>query len=176
MAKVKVKAKKLKQPLWQELVYLALVAIAPIVITCIELFESHSTVFQWSFASIGAILVTYIVIRKFIINEKIKKAKAEILQIEHDYSLNIGDEALARQKWKHLNLIVYIYNAIMIILAMCLICLFVTALADGLIAFKGAILLILLFVLAGMVFKVITYVGAEFEEVEEENSGEQENN
>lgn len=175
MAKKKVKAKKLKQPLWQELVYLALVAIAPIVITCIELFQSSSSMFKWSFASIGAILITYIVIRKFIINEKIKQAKAEILQIEHDYSLNIGDEKLARQKWKHLNLIVYIYNALMVLLSMALIYLFVTALADGLIAFKGAALFILLFVLAGMVFKALTYLGAEFEEVEEDTSNETNN-
>lgn len=176
MAKQKVKAKKLKQPLWQELVYLALVGVAPIVITCIELFQSHSTFFKWSFASIGAILITYIIIRKFIINEKIKKAKAEILQIEHDYSLNIGDESLAKQKWKHLNLIVYIYNAIMVLLAMALVYLFVTALVDGLIAFKGAILLILLFVLAGMIFKIITYLGAEFQDVDEEENSNVQNN
>lgn len=176
MAKQKVKAKKLKQPLWQELVYLALVGVAPIVITCIELFQSHSTFFKWSFASIGAILITYIIIRKFIINEKIKKAKAEILQIEHDYSLNIGDESLAKQKWKHLNLIVYIYNSIMVLLAMALVYLFVTALVDGLIAFKGAILFILLFVLAGMVFKIITYLGAEFQEVDEEENSNVQNN
>lgn len=169
MAKVKVTAKKLKQPLWQELVYLAFVAVAPIVITCIELFQSHSTLFKWSFASIGAIFVTYLVLRKFVINEKIKKAKAEILQIEHDYSLNIGDEKLAKQKWKHLNLIVYIYNAVMVLLAMALVYLFVTALVDGLIAFKGAILLILIFVFVGMVFKAITYLGAEFEEVEDDS-------
>lgn len=175
MAKQKVKAKKLKQPLWQELVYLALVGVAPIVITCIELFQSHGTMFKWSFASIGAILISYIVLRKFIINEKIKKAKVEILQIEHDYSLNIGDESLAKQKWKHLNLIVYIYNAIMVLLAMALVYLFVTALVDGLIAFKGAVLFILLFVLAGMIFKAFTYLGAEFEEVEEDDSNAKNN-
>jgi hypothetical protein len=175
MAKQKIKAKKLKQPLWQELVYLALVGVAPIVITCIELFQSHSTLFKWSFASIGAILIAYVVIRKFIINEKIKKAKAEILQIEHDYSLNIGDEALAKQKWKHLNLVIYIYNAIMVLLAMALIYLFITALADGLIAFRGAALFILLFVLAGMIFKAFTYLGAEFEEVEEDDSNAENN-
>lgn len=167
MAKVKVKAKKLTQPLWQELVYLALVMVAPIVITCIELFQSSSTMFKWSFASIGAILITYIVVRKFIINERIKRARDEIVQIEHDYSLNIGDEKLAKQKWKHLNLILYIYNAVMVALWMILIYLFIQALADGLIAFKGAALFILLFVLAGMIFKACTYIGAEFEEVED---------
>lgn len=172
MAKRKVKARKLKQPLWQELVYLALVMVAPIVITCVELFQSHSSAFKWSFASIGAILITYIVIRKFIINERIRKAKEEIIQIEHDYSLNIGDEKLARQKWKHLNLVLYIYNALMVILWMALIYLFIQALIDGFIAFKGASLFILLFVLIGMIFKAVTYVGAEFEEVEDD-SGEE---
>ena len=168
MAKKKITARKLKQPLWQELVYLALVMVAPIVITCIELFQSHSTIFKWSFASVGAILITYIVVKKFIINEKIRKAKEEIIQIEHDYSLKIGDDNLARQKWKHLNLVVYIYNAIMVLLWMALIYLFIQALADGLIAFKGAALFILLFVLLGMIFKCFTYIGAEFEDSEED--------
>lgn len=170
MAKRKVKARKLKQPLWQELVYLAFVMVAPIVITCVELFQSHSTAFKWSFASIGAILISYIVIRKFVINERIRKAKEEIIQIEHDYSLNIGDEKLARQKWKHLNLVLYIYNALMIILWMALIYLFVQALIDGFIAFKGASLFILLFVLIGMIFKATTYLGAEFEDVEDDSN------
>lgn len=172
MAKRKVKARKLKQPLWQELVYLALVMVAPIVITCVELFQSHSSAFKWSFASIGAILITYIVIRKFIINERIRKAKEEIIQIEHDYSLNIGDEKLARQKWKHLNLVLYIYDALMVILWMALIYLFIQALIDGFIAFKGASLFILLFVLIGMIFKAVTYVGAEFEDVEDDSDEE----
>lgn len=169
MSKKKVKAKKLKCKLWQELIYLALVMIAPIIITSIELFQSHSTVFKWSFASIGSIIICYIIIRKFVINEKIQKAKQEIIAIEHDYSLNIGDEKLAKQKWKHLNLIVYIYNAIMVLLWMALIYLFVQALIDGLIAFKGAALLILVFVFAGMVFKCIMYLGSEFEDSDDES-------
>ena len=152
----------MKQKWWQELVYYCLIAIAPIVITCIELFQSHSTIFQWSFASIGAILITYIVIRKFVLEAKIKQIKAEIHDVEHDYSLAIGDENLAKNKWKKLNLIVYAYNAIMILLWMLLIALFVQALTDGLIAFKGASLLIFLFVLAGMIWKILIYLGSIF--------------
>ena len=34
MAKKKVKVKKIKMPLWQDIVYMALIAVAPIVITC----------------------------------------------------------------------------------------------------------------------------------------------
>ena len=64
----------------------------------------------------------------------------------------------------------------MVLLAMALVYLFVTALVDGLIAFKGAILFILLFVLAGMVFKIITYLGAEFQEVDEEENSNAQNN
>lgn len=156
------KSRKLKLKWWQELVYYCLIAIAPIVITCIELFQSHSTIFQWSFASIGAILITYIVIRKFVLEAKIKQIKAEIHDVEHDYSLAIGDDNLAKNKWKKLNLIVYAYNAVMVLLWMLLIALFVQALADGLIAFKGASLLIFLFVLVGMMWKILIYLGSIF--------------
>lgn len=166
MSKKKVKAKKLKMPLWQDLVYMALIMVAPIVITCIELFDSSSTVFKWSFASIGAILVTFIVIRKFVINEVVDRYKKEIASLEHDYSISVGDEKLCRQRWKRCHLIIYLYNSLIVLLWMTLIYIFVQALADGLIAFKGAATLILLFVLAGMVFKGITYMGPEYEEDE----------
>ena len=156
------KSRKLKLTWWQELIYYCLIGIAPIIITCIELFQSHSTIFQWSFASIGAILITYIVIRKFVLEAKIKQIKAEIHDVEHDYSLAIGNDELAKNKWKKLNLVVYAYNAVMVLLWMLLISLFVQALADGLIAFKGASLLIFLFVFAGTIWRILIYLGSIF--------------
>lgn len=152
------KYKKLKMPLWQDIVYMCLVCVAPIVITCIELFQSHSTVFKWSFASIGAILVTFIVIKKYVLNTYIKKNEEEIVLLEHDYSIGTGDETACKAKWKHCKMMLYILNCIEVLLALVLAYLFVTALADGLIAFKGAITFILLFVLVGMLFKLFTYI------------------
>lgn len=169
MAKQKVKARKLKSPLWQDLIYLALIMVAPIVITCIELFESHSSLFKISFASVGAIFVTYIIIKRYVLNSRIEKLKTEIQLLEHDYAVKSGDENYTVAKWKNCQLKVYLYNAIVVLLAMVLIYLFVTALAEGLIEFKGAIILILLFVLLGMVFKVCTFVRGVYVEMEDDS-------
>lgn len=154
------KSKNLKMPLWQDLVYMAFVAIAPIVICCLELFESHSSVFKITFASLGALLVTFIVIKKYVLKSYFSRVQAEILQLEHDYSISVGNDTLIENKWKKLKLICYITNAITVVLAMLLTSLFVTALVDGLIAFKGAVLLILAFVLVGIVFKIICYLAS----------------
>lgn len=173
MAKVKIKAKKLKSPWWQDLIYMSLIMIAPIVITCIELFQSHSTFFKVSFASVGAILVTYIIIKKYILNSKISKLKNEISLLEHDYAINSGDSNLIVAKWKSCQLKLYIYNAITVILVAALMYLFITALAQGLIAFRGAAMLILLFVIVGMVFKICTYVSGVYVELEEDDTSEE---
>lgn len=172
----KVKARKLKMPLWQDLVYMALVCIAPIVITCIELFNSHSAPFKWSFASIGAILVTFIVIKKYLLNNQIDKLKKEVFACEHDYSVGASDDKLTEAKWRKAKLILYAYNAVTVLLSLVLVYLFVTALVDGLIAFKGAVTFILLFVIAGMIFKATCYASGVYEEEEEDTSNEQENN
>ena len=158
MAKRKVKAKNLKSPLWQDIIYMLLIMVAPIVITCIELFQSHSSFFKISFASVGVLLVTYIIIKKYVLNGRISKLRQEITQLEHDYAINAGDENLTVVRWKNCQLKVYLYNAITVVLAMILMYLFITALAEGLIAFRGAAMLVLSFVFLGMVFKVCTYI------------------
>lgn len=171
MKRTKVKVKKLKMPLWQDLVFMAFVAIAPIVITCLELFHSHSSAFKWTFASIGALLITFIVIKKYVLNTKIEKMKEEVFALEHDYSIASGDEKLIEAKWKRYNLILYSYNAVAVLLVLVLAYLFVTALIDGLIAFKGAMTFILLFVVIGMVFKALCYTVGTYEDEEEEKEG-----
>lgn len=158
---------KLKQPLWQDIIYYCLIGLAPIIITCMELFSSHSSIFKISFASVGAILITMSIVRRFVLKGKIAKIKTEIIALEHDYSIKVGDPTLTQQKWKRLNLIIHIYDSLVVILWLLLSYLFITALVDSLIAFKGAALLILLFVLAGTLFKVFTFVGKKSEDNDE---------
>lgn len=159
----KITARKIKMPLWQNIVYLIFIAVVPIIITCIELFNSHSTVFQITFSSVGAMLISIIVIKKFLLSSNIKKLEKEIFALEHDYSIAVGNDKLTIAKWKRCKLVLFIYNAIIILISIILLTLFVTALSNGLIAFKGAILTILLSVFIGLVFKVICYISSVFE-------------
>ena len=175
MSSEKVKVKTLKSPLWQDLVYLALIMVAPIVITCIELFHSNSLFFKISFASVGAVLTLYIIIKRYVLRHRIDKLKQTITLLEHDYSINSGDETYTVAKWKSCQLKLYLYNAITVLLSLVLTWLFVSALSDGLIEFGGAVTLILLFVFVGMVFKVCTYIRGVYVETEDENSSEEGN-
>ena len=174
MSKVRIKVKKLKQPLWQDIIYMLLVMVAPIVMTCIELFQSHSTIFKISFASIGALFVTYIIIKKYVLNTRITKIKQEISQLEHDYSIATGDDNLITAKWKSCQLKVYLFNAITVLFAAVLLYLFITALAEGLIAFRASAIMILLFVIIGMLFKACTFVGGVYVELDSDNGDDNE--
>lgn len=154
----KAKSRVLKMPLWQDIIYMALVFVGPIVVTCLELFESHSTPFKWSFASIGALLTTVIVIRKYLFANKLKRYEQECYDLEHDYSIANGNDDLIIARWKKCKMILYAINALEVLLSLGLAVLFVKALVDGLIAFKGAITLIFLLVLVGMLFKMCCYI------------------
>jgi len=152
------KVPKLKIPLWQELVYLGLIMVAPIIITCIELFAAKHGIFIWSFASLGSILITIVILKRFVLKARIDKVKTKITLLEHDYSSGNGNADLIQAQWKTYNLILYIYWAIStaIVLGMCV--LFIDALVNQIIAFRGASILILIFVIAGMVFKAFTFI------------------
>ena len=168
----KAKSRVLKMPLWQDIVYMALVLVGPIVVTCLELFESHSTPFKWSFASIGSLLVTAIIIRKYLFASKLKRYEQECYDLEHDYSIANGNDDLIIARWKKCKMILYAINALEVLLSLGLAVLFVKALVDGLVAFKGAITLIFLLVLVGMLFKMCCYIDLGDVEGEDDEKGE----
>lgn len=170
MAKAKATSRVLKTPLWQDIVYMALVFVGPIVVTCLELFESHSTPFKWSIASIGSLLITVIIIRKYLFASKLKRYEQECYDLEHDYSIANGNDDLIIARWKKCKMILYAINALEVLLSLGLAVLFVKALVDGLVAFKGAITLIFLLVLVGMLFKMCCFI--DLGDIDEDTEGE----
>lgn len=152
------KVPKLKMPLWIELVYFALIAVVPCVIAGCEIFNSHSSAFKITFSSIGSLLLVIIILRRFVLKDRIENIKHEIANLEHDYSIKVGDANIEYIKWYNCNLIIYIYNVIVMVFALVLSVLFVVALADELIAFKGAAILIFSSVLAALAFKIVAFL------------------
>lgn len=152
------KSRHLRLHLWQELVYFMLVAIAPAVVTCIEVFQSHSSVFKVTFSSIGCLLLLVIVLRRFVFRGYIDKLREKSVLLEHDYSINVGDENLCKREWAVCNMIQYIYSIIVLVLSIVLSYFLMTAISEQIIQFRGASLLILLFVLGAVLFKLICYV------------------
>lgn len=152
------KIPKLKLHLWQEIIYFLLVVGAPAAITSVELFQTHSTMLKISFTSVGALLITLVVIKKFFINSKIEKVRKKIIALEHDYSIEVGNPDNCRQQWAIYNLFIFVYNAACVILALVLLVIFVNALIKGLMAFRGAAVIILLCVFIGIMFKIVCYL------------------
>lgn len=152
------KSRHLRLSLWQEIIYFMLVAIAPVIITSIEVFQSHSSVFQITFSSIGCLLLLVIIFRRFIFRSYIDKLREKSILLEHDYSINVGDEDLCKRQWAICNMIQYIYNIIVIVLSIILAYFLMTAIHDQIIQFRGASLLILLFVLGAILFKLVCFI------------------
>lgn len=166
----KVKVDKLKLSLWQELLYLLFVMVIPIVISACEIFSSHSTVFKITFSSVGCLLITVIVIRKFVLKSHISKLQEKCLMNEHDYEIDVGNKDKLQKTWAIYNMIILAYHAIVMLLSLILAWLFVEALADQLIQFKGAATIILASVLIGIAVRFIFF--AVMANSKEEDDGE----
>ena len=152
------KSKSLRLKLWQEIIYFIFIAIAPVVVVGCEVFSSHSTPFKITFSAIGSVLLVIVILRKFVFNNYIKRLQDECVQLEHDYSINVGDEDLCKRKWTICNLVIYIYHSLVVILSLILAYTFITALSEQLITFRGASMLILGSVLLALMFKLFCYL------------------
>lgn len=153
----KITVNKLRLTWWQELLYLLFVMVVPIVISACEIFSSHDTVFKITFSSIGSVLLTVILVRKFVFKSKIEKLQAKCLMNEHDYEIDVGDKDKLRKTWAIYNMLILIYHAAVLILSIILAWLFISALADQVIQFKGAATIILCSVLVGVIVKVVIF-------------------
>ena len=152
------KSRHLKLHLWQEIIYFLLVAIAPAIVTSIEVFSTHNSVFQITFSSVGCLLLLVLILKKFVFHNYIEKLREKCVLLEHDYSINNGDQNLCKRSWTVCNMIMYIYHIIVLLLSIVLLYFLLTAVSDGIMAFRGASLLILLFVLGAIVFKLVCYI------------------
>lgn len=113
--------------------------------------------------------MTVIIIRKYLFASKLKRYEQECYDLEHDYSIANGNDDLIIARWKSVNDL-YAINALEVLLSLGLAVLFVKALVDGLVAFKGAITLIFLLVLVGMLFKMCCFI--DIGDIEEDTEGE----
>lgn len=155
MAKVNVD--RLRLTWWQELLYLLFVMIIPVVIAACEIFTSHNTVFKVTFSSVGCILIVVILVRKFVFHAKVEKWQEKCIMKEHDYEINVGDKDKLRKTWAIYNMLILAYHSIVLILSLVLAWLFITALCDQFVQFKGASALILASALVGIAVRFVIF-------------------
>ncbi len=76
---------------------------------------------------------------------------------EHDYEIDVGNKDKLRKTWAIYNMIMLAYHAIVMVLSIILAWLFINALADQLIQFKGAATIILASCLIGLILRFVFF-------------------
>lgn len=168
--------KKLKYPLWFQLVFLALTVVAPIITLIVQGLNSPSKSFRITFTVIGTILVAWIFIRKFVIKGIESKLEQKKSAIEHDYELDIGNPDKCRWLWFTNELWLSIIKAVHVGLIGLLIMLIAIGIQEAALQIKGAAFFIMILYLVAYVIKFVLVLilrGKEFKD-EEANNGEQE--
>jgi hypothetical protein len=165
--------KKLKYPLWFNLLFLGLTVVLPLIFVVVQGFKSPSTTFKISFTVICATILIWVFTKKFILSKIEDKIVNKKAAIEHDYELNIGSSENAKWLWFNNELILTIINAIQVLLIGGLIVLFAVGIETAAIKIKTlSILLSLLYTIAYIIkFVLILKLRGEDSEVEDEQSG-----
>lgn len=104
--------KKLKYPIWEQIIFYALTLVAPIVLLVVQGLTSPHKVFRVSFTFICTLLLTWVFVKKFLIAPYLKRLKDEKSILEHDYSIDVGNADKSKFMWCTNELRLFIVNMI----------------------------------------------------------------
>lgn len=165
--------KKLKYPLWFNIIFSILTVAIPLIFIVVQGFNSPSTTFKVSFTMICAILLLWIFVRKFIIRKYEDKLQNRKASLEHDYELEIGNQQKAKWLWYNNEIILSIFNAIQVLLIGGLILLMAIGIESAAIKVKGLSFLITILYLIAYAIKFIVLLKLRGSELDEEVKDEQ---
>lgn len=166
--------KKLKYPLWFQIVFLLFTVAVPIITLVIQGLNSPSKVFRISFTLLCTALISWIFVYKFVIKgieEKLEKRK---VSLEHDYEIDVGNNEKCKWLWFSNELILAIINAIHVLLIGSLIFLIVIGIQEAALKIKGAALLIIILYLLAYISKFVIILALRGKEAEEVNDATRE--
>lgn len=147
--------KKLKYPLWFNIVFSILTVAIPLIFIVVQGFNSPSTTFKISFTMICAILLLWIFIRKFIISKYEEKLQNRKASLEHDYEIEVGNPQKAKWLWYTNEITLSIVNTIQVLLVGGLILLMAIGIETAAIKVKGLSFLITILYLIAYIIKFI---------------------
>lgn len=168
-----IQVKKLKYPLWLDIVFTILTVVAPIILIVVQGLTSPSQTFRFSFTVICSFLLSWIFIKKFIIKAKEDKLIKEKVNLEHDYSIDVGDPKKCKFLWITNELWLTLFNAIETTLFGLTILLLVVGIENANIKVKFSSFSVIIFYLLAFGMKII-YLLAKKEALEEKEEEETE--
>lgn len=150
--------KKLKLPLWADIIYLMLTIVAPIIFIVIEAHKVPSASFRITFTVCTTALMAYVMIRKFMIDRQLHKLSDQCAVVELNYQTGVGDPEKNKVLWVKNKVIEYVCNIIQIILFGAIILLTVWGLQSLGLKLKGTTIFICLLYIIAFTFRIIMYV------------------
>lgn len=108
--KKKPNIKKLVYPKWLSIVFYVLTIIGPLVTIMIQGFMSPSKPFRITFGLLAGILVAWTFVDKFILKKFKAKIDVEKVQLEHDYSIEVGNPKKCEYLWYTNELWIVLFN------------------------------------------------------------------
>lgn len=172
--KKKLNIKTLNYPNWFNILFFYLTVVTPIILIIVEGMKAPNTpagtVFKVSFTSICILLVTWVFIKKLILNGIITKLISRQEALKHDYSIDNGNLEKIKYLWYQAEKKLTLYNLVSIILYGGLSAIILIGVASALMEIKGVIMIITsLYVIAYTIkFMVLIIKGGDSDEIQDE--------
>lgn len=147
--------KKLKYPLWFQIIFLVCTILAPLVTLVVQGLNSPNKIFRITFTVISVALVAWIFIYTFIIKgieDRLEKRKTAL---EHDYEIDVGDSKKCKWLWFSNELTLSIIKAVHVALIGLLIMLIAIGIQEAALQIKGAAFFIMVLYLIAYIAKFI---------------------
>ncbi len=163
------KTKKLKTPLWQQIIYLLLVAGGPAVTVYIaalihnpkETYISYMTCFFLG-------LVAFICINSFIVKPWKIKMQAQIATLELNYQTKVGCPIETKKMWNNLNFKMFLWEGGFILFVAFGIYFLMTGMVSWIQHIHLYLLIMFASVFFGLTFKAFCYIGNPFKRLPEQ--------
>lgn len=149
--------KRLKYPLWFQIVFFVLTIIIPLILLMVEGYQSPSTSFKITFGIISGLVIIWAFVNKFVISPFVQKAKEREVKLEHDYEIDVGNPDKIKWLWFTNEQKLAIFNAISIALYGSLIGIILAAIsaAEPLMKIRGVIIMVAICYIIAYVIKFI---------------------
>lgn len=125
--------KRLKYPLWFQLIFLALTVAVPAAVAISAGAESESTGFRWTYSVIVSLVLVWIFIHHFIVKPYVNKLRERQIQLEHDYEIDNGNQDKIKWIWFKYEIIYALFHLVTFVVFGALISITIEGIVNGLI-------------------------------------------
>lgn len=147
--------KKLKYPLWFNIVFYVLTVLTPVIALLIQGFRSPSKIFRITFGVLAIALVLWLFAKRFILKHYEEKLIAKQTALEHDYEIEVGDSTKIKWLWFSNELWLTFFNIVTVMLIGGLISVLAVGIQNAVIAVKAITMLIAILYVVAYIIKVV---------------------